>query len=186
MESFESTGWILIIGAIVLGCVIALVLRGRKATMLSAQLVQSQLALAQATNQNQESQSEIKRLNSSLHEKEVLEGKLQTQLTGAEATEKRLNAELVERKHELDLLSNKLNEVGREHNETGKKLESAQADGRSQIEQIKELRGRLVQTEDVLKVERNEVNRLKEQLAQEGKRSESLESKIEESRKHFA
>ena len=186
MESVQATGWVLIIGAIVLGYVIALVLQGRKATMLSAQLEQSQLALAQATNQNQESQSEIKRLNSSLHEKEVLEGKLQTQLTGAEATEKRLNAELVERKHELDLLSNKLTEIGQENNEIGRKLEATQADGRSQIEQIKDLRERLAQTHDVLNSERSEVNKLKEQLAQEGKRSESLESKIEESRKHFA
>ena len=186
MESVNATVWILIVCAIVFGYFIALVLQGRKASALSTQLEQVQQALAQAANQNQESQSEMKRLNSALHEKEVVEGKLQTQLIGAEATEKRLNAELAERKNELESLGNKLEQIGQENNETGKKLESAQAEHRAQVEQVKDLRERLAQTEKALGAERDEVNKLKDQLAQEGKRSESLEAKIEESRKHFA
>lgn len=186
MESVNATVWILIVCAIVFGYFIALVLQGRKASVLSAQLEQAQQALAQTANQNQESQSEIKRLNSALHEKEVVEGKLQTQLMGADITEKRLNAELAERKNELESLSNKLDQINQENNETGKKLESVQAEHRAQVEQVKDLRERLAQTEKALGAERDEVNKLKDQLAQEGKRSESLEAKIEESRKHFA
>lgn len=186
MESVNATVWILIVCAIVFGYFIALVLQGRKVSVLSAQLEQAQQALAQTTNQNQESQSEIKRLNSALHEKEVVEGKLQTQLMSADTTEKRLNAELAERKNELESLGNKLDQISQENNETGKKLESVQAEHRAQVEQVKDLRERLAQTEKALGAERDEVNKLKDQLAQEGKRSESLEAKIEESRKHFA
>lgn len=186
MESVNATVWSLIVGAMIFGYFIALVLNGRKASVLSAQLEQAQQALAQTANQNQESQSEIKRLNSALHEKEVVEGKLQTQLMGADTTEKRLNAELAERKSELESLSNKLDQINQENNETGKKLESVQAEHRAQVEQVKDLRERLAQTEKALGAERDEVNKLKDQLAQEGKRSESLEAKIEESRKHFA
>lgn len=186
MESVNATVWILIVCAIVFGYFIALVLQGRKVSVLSAQLEQAQQALAQTTNQNQESQSEIKRLNSALHEKEVVEGKLQTQLMGADTTEKRLTAELAERKNEIESLGNKLDQISQENNETGKKLESVQAEHRAQVEQVKDLRERLAQTEKALGAERDEVSKLKDQLAQEGKRSESLEAKIEESRKHFA
>lgn len=186
MESIGAATWVLIVGAVALGYLIAFFQQKSKNSAVTIQLEQAQQSLAQANNNIEALQADIKRLNTLLHEKEVSEGKLQTQLLGAEATEKRLNTELVERKHELDLLNNKLTEIGHENNEIGKKLEAAQADGRSQIEQIKDLRERLAHTEGVLNSERNEVNKLKEQLAQEGKRSESLESKIEESRKHFA
>lgn len=186
MESINAATWMLIVGAVALGYLIAFFQQKSKSSSITIQLEQAQQALIQANNNIEGLQSDLKRLNTSLHEKEVAEGKLHTQLENLQATERRLNDELVERKHELDLLNNKLTEIGQENNEIGKKLEAAQADGRSQIEIIKDLRERLAHTDEVLNSERSEVNKLKEQLAQEGKRSESLESKIEESRKHFA
>ncbi len=157
----------------------------RKATKLSTQLQQAQQTLEQANAQNQKNLDELKQLNTALHEKDLSEGKLQTQLTNMLATETRLNNELAERKSELATQSKTLEETRQQYHSREKQLETTQADNRAFKEQTQELRGRLEKSEQDVQQERTLVSKLKEDLAQEGKKSESLESKLNESGKHF-
>ena len=166
---------------VVVGFLFATVIQGRKATLLSSQLQQIQKELEHAGSQNEQYQTELKQLNATLHEKEVAESKAQAQINHAQTTEQRLNAELTERKNELVTRNKVLEEARQQHHSTEKQLETAQADNRSLNEQVQDLRDRLNSSQQDVQKERNVADNLKESLALEGKKSESLESKLEES-----
>lgn len=185
MESVNATVWVLIVGAIIFGYLIALVQQSRKASSLNAQLEQAQQALAQTATQNQESQSEIKRLNSALHEKDVADGKVLTQLENLQATEKRLMDELAERKSELNLANRKLETAMEQGSDAAKKLEAANTEIRGCIANIEDLSGRLEKREEELRQERAGVSKLKEDLAEEGKKAKELQASNFEAREQL-
>jgi DNA recombination protein RmuC len=171
---------------VVVGFLFATVIQGRKATLLSSQLQQVQKELEHADSQNGQHQTELKQLNATLHEKEVAESKAQAQINHAQTTEQRLNTELTERKNELVTRNKVLEEARQQHHSTEKQLETVQADNRSLNEQVQDLRDRLDNSQQDVQKERNVADNLKESLALEGKKSESLESKLEESRDQLA
>lgn len=192
MQSLEWTTELIIIASVAglvlaaLGYLLAMVLLGRKNTEFSSQLQQAEQALELANIQNQKHQDEIKQLGTALHEKDLLESKLQTQLANAQVTEQRMNDALAERKSELASLQKTLDEIRQQYRTTENELKTAQADNRSFVEKTEGLNERLQKTEQDLKHERTLVSELKDELAQEGKKSESLESKLDESRKQVA
>jgi DNA recombination protein RmuC len=185
MESINAAVWGLIVGAVVLGYLIAFFQQKSKSSAVTVQLEQAQQALAQANNLNETGQSEIKNLTASLHEKDLQTERLQAQLESYQTTETRLMTELSDGKKELESINNKLVDVTSQHNETGKRLEAANAEVRSQVDRVKDLSDRLAQREEELKIERKLVSDLKDAIAQEGKKSESLESKVHESDKYI-
>lgn len=176
METINSAIWMLIISALVLGYFIAFFQQKSKNSSLTMQLAHSQQGLTNASSSVETLQSEIQRLNISLHEKDVAEGKLQTQLENLQETEKRLLNEITDRKEELASLSIRLGELTQQNNEIGKNLESANTEVRGQTGQIKDLAERLTQREEELRQERVAVSGLKEGLAQEGKKAKEMEA----------
>lgn len=176
MESINAAVWGLIVGAVVLGYLIAFFQQKSKSSAVIVQLEQAQQALAQANHKSDEFQSDIKRLNTSLHEKEVAEGKLHTQLENLQATEKRLTNELAERKHELESVNGKLVTAVEQGSDIARKLESAITEVRGQAVQLKDLNERLAQREGELRQERATVSKLKEDLAEEGKKAKESEA----------
>lgn len=164
------------VALIALGFLIAYFMQKGIAAKLEARLEQAQQDLLKAEQQRNEVQQELKSLNILLHEKEVTEGKLQTQLNSAAATEKRLDVELAERKKEFETLNTALQAIQREHHEAEKKLGTVQAESRSQHEQANEIRERLIQAESELKGARSLVASLNESLNQEGKKAKELEA----------
>lgn len=147
-----------------------------KISELSTQLDQARLSLEQATNQSAALQNETKQLSNDLQQREIAVTKLNANLEASTATEKRLEAELASRTHELEVSNGKLLAEIHAHGETGKKLESANTDVRAQSEQINDLRGRLTNTESILAGEREQINKLKDDLAQEGKKAKELDA----------
>lgn len=192
MQSLEWTTELIITASVaglvlaVLVYLLAMVLLGRKNTELSGQLKQTEQALELANTLSQKQQEDIKQLSAALHEKELSESKLQTQLVGAQATEHRLNDDLAERKSELASKQEVLENTRQQYQVTENELKTAQAEKRSFAEKAEGLIERIQKTEQELKQERALIGQLKDNLAQEGKKSEALDSKLVESRKHFA
>jgi len=88
---------LIILGAgllIALGYFLSSVLNGKKIQDLGTRL-------EQAEKLNQEVQSELKKISSDLHQKDLSEGKLQVQLVNAQTTEQRLMLELKESRQNL-------------------------------------------------------------------------------------
>lgn len=168
-----------------LGFLLAMTLQGRKAVTLNAQLEQANQSLGEAVRLHQQSQDEVRSLNTKIHEKDVAESRLQAALGNAQTTEQRLTAELTERKSELSAAHSSVEALRQQYHASEKLQETAQADLRAQIALVKELRDRLAESDKKLSQERDAVNYLKDQLAEDGKKAEALESRIEESGKHF-
>lgn len=189
MQSIQWTTETIIITCVLLlafaavGYLLAMVLLGRKHAELASQLKQTEESLGLADTQNDKYQENLKQLDVDLREKELSEGKLQTQLDNAKTTEERLNNDLAEHKSKVASLQEELEKIRNQLYDTGKELQTADADNRALKAQIQGLQERLEKSEGNLEQERLLVSKAKEDLAQEGKRSESLESKLSELRK---
>ncbi|VEG89830.1 DNA recombination protein RmuC [Legionella spiritensis] len=168
------------------GFLLATVLQGRKVAKITTQLEYSQQALDQANNTNIEIQAQLKQVQSTLHQKELFESKLQEQFSNAQATVQRLAREADDRKQELVEVQSKLDEIRQKLHLSEKQHEAEQADNRALKEQANELRERLAQTNQELKEERTLVNDLKESLAQEGKKVKALEASDKDTREQLS
>lgn len=195
MQSLEWTTELIITASVaglvlaVLGYLLAMVLLGRKNTELSGQLRQAEQSLELANTQSQKQQEDIKQLSTALHEKDLSESKLQTRLdsiqSAAQTTEQRLNDTVTELKGQLAFQQSALDEVKGQHHSTEKQLETAQADNRALKEQTLDLRSRLEKAEQNIQQERSLVSQLKEELAQEGKKTKELEASNFEAREQL-
>lgn len=182
MQNIQWTTELIVIASLIgaalaiLGFLLATVLQGRKATRLTTQLEQLQADLEQANGQNQTDQESIKSFESSLHEKDLAESRLQAQLSNSQINEQRLAGELHGQKEEVSSLNAKLEEARQRHHTTERQLETSQAENRALQERVDDLRQRLDHSEKETQKERTQVNQLKESLAEEGKRARALES----------
>lgn len=174
------------------GYLLAMVLQGRKISELQAQLqqqqqlhAQQQQQIEQAGEQNRQYQSELQQFNTALHEKEVSESRLQSDLRNASDHVQRLNREQAESKDALTIQQQALEQSRQQYHDTEKRLETVQTKNQAQIDQINELRERLAATEGLLEQERAYLNELKNTLAEEGKKAEGLEKTLEQMRLHF-
>ena len=191
MQSIEWTTGLIIVASVAavtlaaLGYLLAMVFLGRKNNDLSAKLQQAEKALELANTQSQRHQDELKQAGTALHEKELSESKLQTQMSNALATEQRLNDAMTERKGELANLQRKLDEVQEQLHNKEKRLETIESENRSMREQMQDLRDRLEKSEQHVQQERSLVNQLKEETAQEGKKAKELEVSNAEAREQL-
>ncbi|MCK9619138.1 MAG: DNA recombination protein RmuC [Methylobacter sp.] len=114
------------------------------------------------------------------------ESKLEQQISAAQdkclSLEKRLTETQAEAKTEREALRQQLEILNQQHHEAEKQRETAQADVRSLTKQQEDLRNRLQQIDIQLQDERKEVSRLKDELAQEGKKAKALETSEKEAR----
>ncbi|MGL4860065.1 MAG: hypothetical protein ACRC5A_10085, partial [Enterobacteriaceae bacterium] len=146
MQSSEWTTELIIIAfvvslaLVVLGYLLAMVRQGRENMKLSTQLQQAEQALELANTLNQTQQDEIRKFDTTLHEKALSESRLEMQLTSAQATEQRLNEILAERKGELVSLQKKLEEVREQHTVLKTTLERKEEHFKEQMQQLSETR----------------------------------------------
>ena len=153
MQTIQWTNELIVIASLIgialagLGFLMATVVQGRKVARLTAQLEQLQGNLEQADALNQSLQDSMKDLESSLHEKDLAESRLQAQLTGAQSNEQRLTDELRSQKEEFTSVNAKLEESRQRHHATERQLETSQADNRALQERVDDLRERLGRAE---------------------------------------
>lgn len=182
MPTPEWTSSLIFIGSlagvvfIALGYLFATAQQKQKVTALDLQLQQAEQALDLAGQQNEQMQSELKRLENLLNEKNLSENTLQTRLHSAEETEQRLAGEISTYINERVTLNNSLESLREERHLKEKQLEIAQAEYRAEKARSGELHQRLDQCEQELREEREKVSQLKEDLAQEGKKAKELET----------
>lgn len=192
MQSLQWTTDLIILASVAslvlvaLGCLLTMVLMGRRNTRLNGKLEQVEQALVEANAQKQILQDDLNQLDEDLHDKALSESKLQLQLANAQATEQRLKDALVESTHELESLQKSLDEARGQYHNAEKLREIALAEHRSLKDQAKELRDRLEKAEHSLQQERALVSQVKEAWAQEGKQAKELEASHSEARQQLA
>lgn len=182
--STETIIFFLIVAVIfaAIGFVIGKLIQQRKSAQLSAQLEQSQQELQKANGELTSIKAQLKAAESQIHQKELAENSLTEKLRAANANERRLAEELVGRKAELDTLAQKLDATVQKQHEAEKLHETAQTEIRALNGQLSELRDRLLKEEASLADERKEVNRLKDELAEEGKKAKASAASEKEAR----
>lgn len=177
---------VLTIASAVIGYFIAALRQGRQVSVLTAHLEQAQQGQASADVQQATLKGQLKAAEEQCHNLQVEQGKLQTQLHAAADTATRLSTDLQTSKDTDTALQLKLDEANQQHHETAKRLETAQAEGRSFQEQVTELRERLTAAETKNASMQTERDRLKDELASEGKRAKALETSEREVREQLA
>lgn len=171
---------LLIIAAAALGYVIASVRQGRQLSQLAAQLEMAEQTRVQADIQQQNLHNQLKGAEARSQELRVEEGRLKAQLEASVDNVARLGVELQERKNSgLDLLA-RLEDANRQHHETGRRLEAAQADGRSLQAQLNELRERLAQGDSSNELMLKERDRLKDELAENKRQETRIKAEFDE------
>ena len=124
-------------------------------------------------------------LTAAVHEKQLVESKLQAELVSAESTAQRLDSELASLKDAFKVQGEAAEEVGRQLHQVDKQVQSLQTENRAQLEQIKELRERLSQSTNELAAERQVVNQIKEELSLEGKKARQSSAENNDAREQL-
>ena len=124
-------------------------------------------------------------LTAAVHEKQLVESKLQAELVSAESTAQRLDSELTSLKDAFKVQGEAAEEVGRQLHQVDKQVQSLQTENRAQLEQIKELRERLSQSTNELAAERQVVNQIKEELSLEGKKARQSSAENKDAREQL-
>jgi DNA recombination protein RmuC len=187
----EWTNEIIIL--LTIGCVlsaafsylITMLIKVRKASLLSTQLSQSEERGETLNQQCVEIQKELNSAKQDLHQHEVTQSKQEQQIAHLQSTESRLQQEIAQHKSAYHSLDEKQQQKVEQFHNIEKLNETAQADIRSYKEQVEELRSRLSKSESVTQRADEEIKRLNSALAEEGKRAEGLDKSIEEARIHF-
>lgn len=167
---------VLAVASALLGYFAAALRQGRQLSQLTAQLEQSHTAQASVIAEKAALTEQLKVAEGRGHELQVAESKLNAQLQSAIENVTRLNTEQQQSRDVIAAVQLKLEDASRQHHEAAKRLDTAQAEGRALQERVTDLRDRLEKAQtsnDQLQADRD---RLKDELANEGKRAKSLET----------
>lgn len=173
---------LLTLAGVLIGYLVATMRQGRQISQLTAQLEQAQQAETVVISQQEALQGQLKAAEASRHLLQVEEGKLSTQLQSANETTARLSAELKVLRDECTARDQKIELANQQYHDAEKCLETAQAEGRGLTEQVTDLRNRLAAAEDTVKALQIERDRLKDSLADEGKKAKGFEAADKEAR----
>lgn len=171
MQASQWTTDIIVITAVLalacalLGYFFAALRQGRQLSLLAAQLKQAEQTQATAVAGNVALSEQLKAAEARVHELQLAESTLKAKLQAAFDNEARLNKEQQECKDSLAALQQKLDDVSRQHHETAKRLETAQAEGRALQAQVSELRDRLTAEQTAVTSLQGERDTLKGELA---------------------
>ena len=160
-------------------------IQSRRATTLSNKLEQSETSLAELRQQYQAAHDEIESVKQDLHGHNVTQSKHEQQIANLKATEERLQLEVEQQKAIKQNLDAKHEQVVEQLRNIEKQHEAALADIRSFKEQAEELRERLAKADLAKQTADEEIKRLNQSFADEGKRAEGLDKSLEEARIHF-
>ncbi|CAB5522128.1 DNA recombination protein RmuC [Stutzerimonas stutzeri] len=171
MQASQWTTEIIVISAVlalaslVIGYFIATLRQGRQIGTLTAQLEQAQQGQASAMAASTALSEQLKAAEARSQELQVAESTLKAKLQAAFDNVTRLNHELQESKDAKAAQNLKLEDANRQHHETAKRLETAQADSRSLHEQVTDLRDRLSTAQAAITSLQGERDNLKNELA---------------------
>ncbi|MCF6751747.1 DNA recombination protein RmuC [Stutzerimonas degradans] len=171
MQASQWTTEIIVISAVlalaslVIGYFIATLRQGRQIGTLTAQLEQAQQAQCSAVAASAVLSEQLKAAEARSQELQVVESTLKAQLQASFENVTRLNHELQESKDAKAAQNLKLEDANRQHHETAKRLETAQADSRSLQEQVTDLRDRLSTAQAAITSLQGERDNLKNELA---------------------
>lgn len=173
-----------VITALLSGLISALI-QGRKKTTLSSQLEQSERSLDERNQQYQATCDELAQVTQDLHNHNIAQSKNEQQIANLKATELRLQKEIEQHKATKQTLDTKHEQATEQLNSVEKQYEAAAADIRGFEKQTEELRARLTKAESEKQTADEEIKRLNQAVADEGKRAEGLDKSLEEARIHF-
>lgn len=156
---------VLALASLVIGYFIATLRQGREIGTLTAQLEQAQQGQASAMAASTALSEQLKAAEARSQELQVAESTLKAKLQAAFDNVTRLNHELQESKDAKAAQNLKLEDANRQHHETAKRLETAQADSRSLHEQVTDLRDRLSTAQAAITSLQGERDNLKNELA---------------------
>lgn len=192
MQASQWTTDIIVITAVIaVACVLvgffASALRqGRQLSSLAAQLELAKQAQASAVAQSATVAEQLRLANERNQALQLAEGELKARLQSSAENITRLTEEQQQSKNDNAALQLKLEQATLQHHEAARRLEAVQAEGRAQQDRINDLRERLQQTEDTNQQLHADRDRLKDELAGEGKRAKSLETAERDLREQLA
>jgi len=156
---------VLAVASALLGYFAAALRQGRQLSQLTAQLEQSHTTQASVIAEKAALTEQLKVAEGRGHELQVAESKLNAQLQSAFENVTRLNAEQQQSRDVTAALQLKLEDANRQYHEAAKRLDTAQAEGRSLQEQLTDLRDRLAAAQTSVLSLQSERGTLKDQLA---------------------
>lgn len=156
---------VLALGSALLGYFAAALRQGKQAGQLAAQLEQALQAQASAIADQASLAEQLKSAQTSSNELQVAESGLSARLQSTIENMERLRAEQQENKDVSATLQLKLEDASRQHYETAKRLETAQAERRALLEQVTDLRDRLAAAQTSMHSLNGERDALKAELA---------------------
>ncbi len=156
---------VLALASLVIGYFVATLRQGRQIGTLTAQLEQAQQTQCSAMAASTVLSEQLKAAEARSQELQVAESTLKAKLQAAFDNVTRLNHELQESKDAKAAQNLKLEDANRQHHETAKRLETAQADSRSLQEQVTDLRDRLSTAQGAITSLQGERDNLKNELA---------------------
>lgn len=191
MQASQWTTDIIVITAVLalacalLGYFVSALRQGRQLSLLAAQLEQAKQAQVTAVADSAALNTQLKAAEARSHELQLAESTLKAKLQAAFDNGVRLDKELQESKDAQAALQLKMDDSTRLHHETAKRLETAQAQGRAQQEQVSELRDRLATAQTAITSLQVERDSLKNDLASLDTSSQVAASEVREAREQL-
>jgi DNA recombination protein RmuC len=177
---------IVAIASVVIGYFVAALRQGRQLSMLTAQLEQAQQGQATAVAASATLSNQLKAAEVRSQELQVAESKLKAQLQAAVDNMARLNLEQQDAKDAKAELQLKLEDASRQHHETAKQLQTAQADGRALQELVTDLRNRLTTAQTSISSLQGQRDSLKDELASLDASTQVATTEMREAREQLA
>ncbi len=158
----------------------------QKISQLQAELEQAQQAYSDAESASTALNAQLKDAEEHNHQLQLAENTLQTKLQSANENVARLQQEQQEAKDRCIALEVRLEQTARQHHEAVTLHETAQVEIRGLKASVDDYKTRLEQAQNALQQEREQVSKLGQAVAEEGKKAEGLSQKLDEAREHFA
>ena len=158
----------------------------QKISQLQAELEQAQQAYSDAESARTALNAQLKDAEEHNHQLQLAENTLQTKLQSANENVARLQQEQQEAKDRCIALEVRLEQSARQYSDAVTQHETAQVEIRGLKASVDDYKTRLEQAQNALQQEREKVEGLNQNLAEEGKKAEGLSQKLDEAREHFA
>lgn len=191
MQASQWTTEIIVISAVlalaslVIGYFIATLRQGRQIGTLTAQLEQAQQGEALASATSAALTERLKAAEIRSNDLQVIESTLTAKLQAAFDNVTRLNREVQESKDAKAAQQLKLEDASRQHHETAKRLETAQADGRALQDQVTDLLDRLTTAQAAITELQGERDSLKSDVANLDTRAQVAQTAEHEAREQL-
>ena len=191
MQASQLTTEIIVIcviaalASLVLGYVVAALRQGRQLSRLNSQLEQAQQAQVSAVAASTALSEQLNAAETRRQALQIEESALKAKLQAAYENVTRLSQEQQAGKDAQVALQLKLDDASRQHHETAKRLETAQADGRALQEQVTGLRDRLNTAQTTIISLQGERDGLKNELASLDASVQVAASEVREAREQL-